>query len=309
MVRLRHMTIATRQSPLALWQARWVKKKLEEHYGEIQVTLLPIVTTGDIRLEQSLASIGGKGLFIKELEQTLLEGRAHIAVHSMKDMPFDLPKPFVLGAILEREDPRDALVSQRAVSIETLPLNGVIGTCSLRRQSQLLALRPDLSVKPLRGNVGTRLCKLEEGHYDGIILAAAGLHRLDQSHRITEFLPQTTMVSAVGQGAIGIECLAEDSDVLQCISVLNHQPTVYCITAERAMNKLLNGNCHTPIGGYGILKDSELQLTGFVGRVDGSKTLYETRCGTVEHAEALGFAVGQALLDGGAGDIIHHGCS
>lgn len=298
------IVIATRKSPLALWQARWVKTQLEQHHPGLQVSLLPLTTTGDVHLEQSLASIGGKGLFIKELEQALLEGRAHLAVHSMKDVPAALPEPFVLSAILERQDPRDALVAKGEVSIETLPQGAVVGTASFRRQSQLLALRPDLSVKMLRGNVGTRLRKLDEGEYDAIILAAAGLHRLEQQHRITAYIPQAIMLPAVGQGAMGIECLGEDEAVQQCVSVLNHIPTVHCVTAERAMNKALNGSCHVPIGGYAVIEDKQLQLQGFVGSVDGKETLYETHCSTVEKAEALGETVAHALLHRGAQEIL-----
>lgn len=306
MVIPKHLIIATRKSPLALWQAHWVKAQLEQQYDALEVSLLPLTTTGDIRLEQSLASIGGKGLFIKELEQALLEGRAHMAVHSMKDMPAALPEPFVLAAILERQDPRDALVAKEAVSIETLPQGAVVGTASFRRQSQLLALRPDLSIKMIRGNVGTRLRKLHGGEYDAIILAAAGLHRLGQHHCISAYLHPTAMLPAVGQGAMGIECLGADEAIRHCVSVLNHTPTVYCVTAERAMNKALNGSCHVPIGGYAVMEREQLQLQGFVGRVDGSETLYETQSNTVEKAALLGDAVACALLSRGAEEMINY---
>ncbi|MHA7840871.1 MAG: hydroxymethylbilane synthase [Gammaproteobacteria bacterium] len=298
------LIIATRKSPLALWQAYWVKAQLEYHYRDLKVSLLPLTTTGDVYLEQPLAAIGGKGLFIKELEQALLDGRAHIAVHSMKDVPAVLPEPFVLEAILERQDPRDAFVANEATAIEDLPHGAIVGTASLRRQSQLLALRSDLMIKTLRGNVGTRLRKLEEEEYDAIILAAAGLHRLEEQHRITAYIPQDMMVPAVGQGAMGIECLVHDEAVRRCVSVLNHPDTVCCVTAERAMNKVLNGSCHVPIGGYAVIKDGVLQLQGFVGSIDGVETLYEKQSGKIEKANALGEAVACALLQRGAKELI-----
>ena len=300
------MVIATRKSPLALWQACWVKTQLEQYHPGLQVSLLPLTTTGDVHLEQSLASLGGKGLFIKELEQALLDGRAHLAVHSMKDVPAVLPEPFTLAAILERQDPRDALVAKEAIAIDTLPQGATVGTASFRRQSQLLALRPDVSVRILRGNVGTRLRKLDEGEYDAIILAAAGLHRLEQQHRITAYIPPTTMVPAVGQGAMGIECLKDAEGIKQCVSVLNHRPTAHCVAAERAMNRLLEGSCHVPIGGYGVIRDNVLQLRGFVGRVDGSETLYEVRSGPLEKATALGETVAHGLLQRGAKELMEN---
>lgn len=300
------IVIATRKSPLALWQAQWVKDQLESYHPGLQVSLLPLTTMGDVQLEQSLTTIGGKRLFIKELEQALLKKQAHIAVHSLKDVPAELPDPFILGAILLRQEHRDALVSSQGTDISDLPKGAIVGTASLRRQSQLLALRSDLVIKILRGNVNTRLSKLDEGMYDAIILAAVGLQRLSQTHRIVKYLPEEMMLPAVGQGAIAIECLKADTIIQRCIEILNHPPTVQCVTAERAMNKMLNGSCQVPIGGYARFVGDQLHLRGFVGRLDGQAKLYAERMGAADQPEQLGEAVACDLLAQGAIKLLNY---
>ncbi len=298
------LRIATRQSPLALWQAHYVKAALALAQPGLQVDILGMTTRGDKILDTPLAKIGGKGLFVKELETALLQGEADIAVHSMKDVPMEFPQGLELGVICEREDPRDAFVSNRFESLEQLPLGARLGTSSLRRQCQLRALRPDLEVLDLRGNVNTRLRKLDEGQYDAIILAAAGLKRLDLDERIASCLCVVQSLPAGGQGAVGIELRAGDNLTLERLETLGHEPSARCVTAERALNARLQGGCQVPIACYAIERDGALWLRGLVGRIDGSTMIRAEAEGSLEQPEALGREVAQSLLEQGAGDIL-----
>lgn len=298
------LRIATRQSPLALWQANFVKSALEQRFPELSVELVTMVTKGDIILDTPLAKIGGKGLFVKELELALLEGRADLAVHSMKDVPMEFPEGLGLAAICEREDPRDAFVSNKYASLAELPKGAVVGTSSLRRQCQLMAAYPDLTVKSLRGNVGTRLAKLDNGEYDAIILASAGLIRLGLSERIRNFISTDQSLPAAGQGAVGIETRLNDERVLAYVKALNHQPTAYCVMAERAMNRHLQGGCQVPIGGFAELHNGELHLRALVGALDGSEIIRASGQATAENAEALGIEIAEKLLKQGADKIL-----
>jgi hydroxymethylbilane synthase len=306
---MRVIRIATRKSALALWQAHYVKAQLEIHHPGLQVELVPMSTQGDKILDTPLAKIGGKGLFIKELEIAMLEGRADIAVHSMKDVPVDFPAEFGLHAICERENPYDAFVSNRFARIEDLPLQAVVGTSSLRRQCQLRKLRPDLHIKDLRGNVNTRLAKLDEGLYDAIILASAGLIRLDMQERITQHIPAELSLPAVGQGAVGIECRNDDHQLIALLAVLNHAETALRVKAERAMNARLQGGCQVPIGSFAEIDGATLTLRGLVGSPDGTIMLHAQASGHSDQAEHLGQQVAESLLAQGAGKILsalHH---
>lgn len=296
------ITIATRESPLALWQAHHVKKQLHTFYPDLEVIILGMTTKGDQLLSTPLAKIGGKGLFLKELEVAMIEGRADIAVHSMKDVPVisSLPEGLIVPVVLEREDPRDALISRKYSSLEKLPQGAIIGSCSLRRRAQLLALRPDLTLKDLRGNVNTRLKKLEEGHYDAIILASAGLKRLGLEHHITETLSQDISLPAVGQGAIGIECLESNQKIRDLISVLNHENTALCVSAERAFNERLNGGCQAPIAGYAELTEKGLWLRGLVGDLETGDILRHELMGDPLDAQNIGRELADNLLSRGA---------
>lgn len=296
--------IATRQSPLALWQANHVAKLLNQHHPEVHVELVKLVTQGDKILDTPLAKIGGKGLFVKELETGMLTGQADIAVHSMKDVPMSFPEGLALHTILEREDPRDAFVSNQYASLEELPQNAVVGTSSLRRQCQIRAQRPDLVIKDLRGNVGTRLNKLDNGEYDAIILACAGLKRLDLSKRIAQALPHDVCLPAVGQGVVGIETRADDTAIHALLAPLEHSPTRICITAERALNTTLNGGCQVPIAGHATLDGDTVTLKALVGSVDGSTRLYASASHPINEAHALGVAVAHQLLAQGADRIL-----
>ncbi|MDP0025646.1 hydroxymethylbilane synthase [Glaesserella parasuis] len=298
------LRIATRQSPLALWQANFVKDALEQRFPQLSVELVTMVTKGDIILDTPLAKIGGKGLFVKELELALLENRADIAVHSMKDVPMTFPEGLGLAVICEREDPRDAFVSNHYANLEALPAGAVVGTSSLRRQCQLMAKYPHLQVKSLRGNVGTRLSKLDNGEYDAIILASAGLIRLGLSERIRTFIPVETSLPACGQGAVGIETRLNDERVLAYLAELNHQPTAYCVQAERAMNSRLQGGCQVPIGGFATLTGDEIELNALVGSLDGSTIVRASAKGNIKEAEKLGVEVAEALLAKGADHIL-----
>ncbi|MDG6410043.1 hydroxymethylbilane synthase [Glaesserella parasuis] len=298
------LRIATRQSPLALWQANFVKDALEQRFPQLSVELVTMVTKGDIILDTPLAKIGGKGLFVKELELALLENRADIAVHSMKDVPMTFPEGLGLAVICEREDPRDAFVSNHYANLEALPAGAVVGTSSLRRQCQLMAKYPHLQIKSLRGNVGTRLSKLDNGEYDAIILASAGLIRLGLSERIRTFIPVETSLPACGQGAIGIETRLNDERVLAYLAELNHQPTAYCVQAERAMNSRLQGGCQVPIGGFATLTGDEIELNALVGSLDGSTIVRASAKGNIKEAEKLGVEVAEALLAKGADHIL-----
>ncbi|PST86067.1 hydroxymethylbilane synthase [Photobacterium sp. NCIMB 13483] len=296
--------IATRKSPLAMWQAEFVKAELEQAHPGLVVELLPMVTKGDIILDTPLAKVGGKGLFVKELEIAMLEGRADIAVHSMKDVPVEFPEGLGLVTICKREDPRDAFVSNNYDSIDDLPQGAIVGTSSLRRQCQLRSQRPDLIVNDLRGNVNTRLRKLDEGQYDAIILATAGLKRLKMNDRIRcEIAPETSL-PAVGQGAVGIECRLDDQRVRQLLAPLNHQPTATRVLCERAMNNRLQGGCQVPIGSYAELQDDTIWLRALVGEPDGSVIVRAEISGPIENAEQLGLTLANELLANGAKEIL-----
>ena len=296
--------IATRKSPLAMWQAEHVRDRLLAAHPGIQVELLGMTTQGDKILDSPLAKVGGKGLFVKELEQGMLEGRADIAVHSMKDVPVEFPDGLHLHVICEREDPRDAFVSNNFKRFEDLPQGARVGTSSLRRQTQLKAIRPDLAIVDLRGNVNTRLRKLDEGEYDAIILAAAGLIRLGFEARIRESISIEASLPAIGQGAIGIECRQGDQEIESLIDVLHHHETSICVSAERAMNARLEGGCQVPIGGHATLVDGHLTLRGLVGAIDGSKVIRGEREGSEQDAVAMGTSLAEELLEGGADEIL-----
>ncbi|KJV47067.1 porphobilinogen deaminase [Pantoea sp. BL1] len=296
--------IATRQSPLALWQAQYVQQRLIAAHPGVQVELVPMVTKGDIILDTPLAKVGGKGLFVKELELAMLENRADLAVHSMKDVPVEFPEGLGLVTICEREDPRDAFVSNLYNSIDELPQGAIVGTSSLRRQCQLSARRPDLIIRSLRGNVGTRLGKLDAGEYDAIILAAAGLKRLNLDDRIRQAMPAEISLPAVGQGAVGIECRLDDHELITLLQALNHADTDVCVRAERAMNTRLEGGCQVPIGSFAVLEDNQLWLRGLVGSPDGHQMVVGERRGPRENAVQMGISLAEELLDGGARDIL-----
>ncbi|WP_039055058.1 hydroxymethylbilane synthase [Enterobacter sp. Bisph1] len=298
------LRIATRQSPLALWQAHYVKQHLEANHPGLAVELVPMVTRGDVILDTPLAKVGGKGLFVKELELALLENRADIAVHSMKDVPVDFPDGLGLVTICEREDPRDAFVSNHYNSLDDLPAGSIVGTSSLRRQCQLAEQRPDLVIRSLRGNVGTRLSKLDNGDYDAIILAVAGLNRLGLGSRIRAALAPEISLPAVGQGAVGIECRLDDTRTRALLAPLNHDSTAVRVKAERAMNTRLEGGCQVPIGSYAELIEGEIWLRGLVGAPDGSIMVRGERRGPLEEAEQLGISLAEELLDNGARAIL-----
>ena len=300
----REIRIATRKSALALWQAEYVKARLEASHPGLKVSLVPMVSRGDKLLDAPLAKIGGKGLFVKELETALLENEADIAVHSMKDVPMEFPEGLGLYCICEREDPRDALVSNRFDSLDALPPGSVVGTSSLRRQAQLLARRPDLKIQFLRGNVNTRLAKLDAGEYDAIILAAAGLIRLGFGERIRSSIGVDESLPAGGQGAVGIECRTGDSEVHALLACLNHAPTATRVVAERALNKRLNGGCQVPIACYAVLEGEQLWLRGLVGQPDGTLLLRAEGRAPAAEAEALGVQVAEELMDQGAEQIL-----
>jgi hydroxymethylbilane synthase len=298
----RSLRIATRQSRLALWQAEHVAALLRALHPDVNVVLVPMTTQGDRVLDRPLAQVGGKGLFIKELETAIAEHRADIAVHSMKDVPSELPPGMALTAMLPRADPRDAFVSQRFADFISLPQEARIGTSSLRRQCQLKALRPDVEIIPLRGNVDTRLRKLDEGHYDAIILAAAGLTRLGFSKRITQYIDFDQSLPAVGQGIVGIECRSDDERSVRLTRALDDRSSRLCCEAERAFALRLQGSCQSPIAGYAELQGDELTLRGVVGSEDG-RTIYRgTVKGTVPHA--VGTQLADRLLSAGADELL-----
>jgi len=299
------LRIATRKSPLALWQAEHVAAALRRAHPGLVVEIRGMTTRGDKILDAPLAKVGGKGLFVKELEQGMLDGTADIAVHSMKDVPVDFPEGLHLPVILEREDPRDAFVSNRFDSLADLPEGARVGTSSLRRQCQILERRPDLRVEPLRGNVNTRLARLDAGDYDAIILAAAGLKRLGFASRIRRHIETDESLPAIGQGAIGIECRTDDARTGALIAPLHHPDTALRILAERALNHRLHGGCQVPIAGHATLDGDRLYLSGLVGDPDGSRTLRAQAGGQSMEAEAIGAAVADALLAQGADLILH----
>lgn len=298
------IVIATRESPLALWQAYYVRDVLQAAHPGIVVELLGMTSRGDQILDVPLAKVGGKGLFVKELETALLDERAHIAVHSMKDVPMEFPDGLELGVICEREEPADAFVSNTYDSLQALPAGAVVGTSSLRRECQLRERRPDLEVKFLRGNVNTRLRKLDEGEYDAIILACAGLIRLGMADRIRSAIPVTDSLPAGGQGAVGIELRSSDARTRELLQPLHHAPTAERVLAERALNRRLEGGCEVPIAAYAVHEGDDLWLRGLVGRPDGSSTLRAEARAHRSEAEALGIQVAESLLDAGAADIL-----
>ena len=300
----RVIKIATRKSPLALWQAYFVRDQLLALHDDIEVELLKMVSKGDKILDVPLAKVGGKGLFVKELEIGLLEGDADIAVHSMKDVPVEFPEGLHLAVICEREDPRDAFVSNKFSQLDDLPDGAIVGTSSLRRQSQLMKYRPDLQIKFLRGNVNTRLQKLDDGEYDAIILAAAGLIRLEMPDRISSFLTTEQSLPAMGQGAVGIECRIDDELTKQLIAPLAHNETTIRLTAERALNKRLEGGCQVPIGGFAELDGDQLSMRSFVGSPDGKNLVEGQVSGSAAEAEQLGIQLADDLLSRGAKEIL-----
>ena len=298
------LKIATRKSPLALWQAEHVKARLEHHHPSLKVELVKMTTKGDQILNSPLSKIGGKGLFIKELEVGMMEGVADIAVHSMKDVPYEIPPGFELGAILKRENPFDAFVSNHYESVNDLPQGAKVGTCSMRRIVQLKAIRPDLEILDLRGNVNTRLQKLDNDEYDAIILACAGLIRLKFEDRIKQQISAEQSLPAVGQGAVGIEIRENDQEILDLIAPLIDTETSYRITCERAMNARLEGGCSVPIAGYSTIEDDRITLTGLVGNVDTGVILKEQVSGSIDESEQLGTVLADKLISLGAKDIL-----
>jgi len=298
------LVIATRASRLALWQARHVQSRLRALYPQCRVELLEMTTRGDQILDRTLSKVGGKGLFVKELETALLDGRADLAVHSLKDVPVELTLPFALTAILERADPHDALVSNVADRLEDLPAGAVVGTSSLRREAQLRTRFPQLAVKPLRGNLDTRLAKLDRGDYAAIVLAAAGLQRLGLADRVRAALPPELSLPAAGQGALGIEIMAARNDLAAWLQPLASPSTTACTQAERAVSRRLGGSCQVPLAAYAVLREQDLFLRALVAETDGSRVLRAEAHGSPDAAEALGESVAQALLAQGAGAIL-----
>lgn len=296
--------IGTRGSALALWQAHWVQSQLAARHPEQPVELVIIKTQGDKILDVPLAMVGGKGLFVKELEEALLAGEIDLAVHSMKDVPSIMPDGLVLAAILEREDPRDVLLSTRFTGLADLPSGGIVGSSSLRRQSQLLNLRPDLQVVSLRGNVNTRISKLEAGLFDAILLAAAGVKRLNLIQHVVEYLDPQQMIPANGQGAIGIEIRENDPIISNLISPLNHIPTWQCVTTERAFLATLEGGCQVPIAGYAQLHDQTLHFVGRISSLDGTEMITQQMQGSADQPISLGQRLAHALLEKGAKRIL-----
>ena len=302
------VVIGTRGSKLALWQAEWVKAELQRMNHGLEVELNKIKTTGDRILDVPLAKVGGKGLFVKEIEEALLRGEADLAVHSMKDVPTEFPEGLHLAVICRREDPRDAFIArctaQAAKSFRDLPHGAIVGTSSLRRACQLLSIRPDLTIKQLRGNLETRFRKLDEGQFDAIILAAAGVKRLGWQQRITEVIGTEISLPAIGQGAIGIECRTDDDFINQLIAPLNHEETAICVRAERALLKRLQGGCQVPIAAHGILKNGRLLLDGLVGSVTGDRIVKAHLEGLPKDGESIGKNLAEMLLAQGAAEIL-----
>lgn len=301
---MRTVRIATRKSRLAIWQAEHVASAIIRRCPALNVEMMPMSTKGDEILDRSLAKIGGKGLFVKELESALLANEADLAVHSMKDVPAEMPDGLGIVAIMEREDPRDALVSDQAKRISQLARGATVGTSSLRRQCQLLHLRPDLDIQPLRGNVETRLKRVDEGQFRAIILATAGLKRLELEHRITSRIEPDEMLPAVGQGAVGIQCRLDDAELIENLTALNHPDTEVRVDAERGFSRRLGGSCQSPIAGHAILDGDDLVLTGRVGLPDGSLIIEGGKQGARRDAERIGIDLAEELLKKGAADIL-----
>ncbi|MEJ2760205.1 MAG: hydroxymethylbilane synthase [Gammaproteobacteria bacterium] len=298
------LRIVTRRSPLALWQANHVHEKLRSLHPELAVEVIGVSTEADRFQNKSLASMGGKGAFIKELEQALLSGRADLAVHSMKDVTVEMPEDLALPVILRREDPGDAFVSNHYASLEELPAGARVGTSSLRRRCQIMHARQDLEVCDIRGNVGTRLRKLDEGSYDALVLAASGLHRLALGARITARLDTEQLLPAIGQGALGIETRHGDADVLSLLKALDDEETHICVSAERAVSRRLNGGCLAPVAGFAELRGDRVHIAALVGRPDGTELIRDTISGPADEAEALGAELGERLLQQGADRIL-----
>ena len=298
------LVIASRESMLAMWQAEHIKGRLKALYPDCEVEILGMTTRGDQILDRTLSKIGGKGLFIKELEQALQDGRADLAVHSIKDVPMELPEGFALAAIGERANPFDAFVSNQYARLEEMPEGAIVGTSSLRREAQLRAKFPHLTIQPLRGNVQTRLSKLDNGDYDAVILAAAGLQRLGLDGRIREILSPADSLPAAGQGALGIEIAARRTDLADILRPLNHEETAVCVTAERALARALGGSCQVPLAAYCVMEDGLLTLNGLVGHPDGSVIIEASAQAPAAYADALGRAVAKRLADDGAEELI-----
>ena len=303
-MKIKNITIASRESPLAIWQAEHIKSKINQLHPDIKINIKGFKTQGDILLNQSLATIGGKGLFIKELEHALLAKKADLAVHSMKDLPMDIPDEFQLTAITERGDPRDAFISNNFNSLDDMPKGTIVGTSSLRRQSQIKATRPDLIIEPLRGNLQTRLKKLDEGQYSAIILAAAGLIRLGLEGRIKKYLETEISIPAVGQGALGIEVLSENEELIKMLLELNDDNTSRCVLAERVVSRSLAGSCTAPLGAYASISNNDFIIKGFVASPDGAQIIYAETKGDKSDFYKLGEALSQILIDKGARDIL-----
>ena len=301
---LKSIRIATRKSPLALWQAEHVKAQLQQYHPELEVELVSMQTQGDRILDTPLSLVGGKGLFIKELEQALYEQRADIAVHSMKDVTIDMPEGLQLPVILKREDPHDVFISATHKRISDLPQGAVVGTSSLRRKCQLMAWRCDLNIKDLRGNVGTRLNKLDDGEYDAIILAAAGVMRLGLEDRISEVISTDIILPAIGQGAIGIQMRTGDNEVLEKVCSLNDETTQQQVETERVVSRRLFGGCQLPIAAYAEIDKEQINICAMVGRIDGSEIIKDSVNGNLQQREALGLQLAETLLKNGADDIL-----
>jgi hydroxymethylbilane synthase len=302
--RMTPLRIATRKSPLALWQSEHVADRLRAAHPGLDVVLVPMSTRGDEVLDRSLAAIGGKGLFLKELEVAMLRGEADCAVHSLKDVPMDLEAPFALPAILARADPADAFVCSSHSDIGALPMGARVGTSSLRRQAQLRAQRPDLRLLDLRGNVNTRLARLDAGEYDAIVLACAGLQRLGFEGRIRARLAAPQWLSAPAQGAIAVECRADDAATAARLAALDHAATRCCVEAERAMNRALHGSCHVPVAAYAELREARLHLSGLVGSASDGRLVRADKEGAADAPQALGEALAAQLLAQGAGELL-----
>lgn len=299
---MRTVVVGTRKSALALTQTGWVMDRLREANPHWEIYQEKIVTKGDRILDVTLSKIGGKGLFVKEIEQALLDGRIDIAVHSMKDMPGEMPEGLVIGAVTRREDPRDCLITRNGQLLEALPSGARIGTSSLRRQAQILAYRPDVTVEPVRGNLDTRLRKMEEGQFDAILLAMAGLSRMGWQDRVTQALSTDIMVPAVGQGALAIQCRADDAEVLKGLKRVNDMETEQAVRAERAFLHAFEGGCHLPVGAYAEVTDGHIRLIGMVAHPEGWKVLRGSFEGT--EPERVGRALAQQLFEQGAGELL-----